>query len=91
MKLSDQVHYGFGREEGGTIADVVNDHETISPVDLLIESGFPLARLQRNHTCIMYLKEHYHKSLNAKIWSTGVHESEQGQSVNVKILTISVV
>lgn len=59
VKLSDQVHYGFGCEEGGTIADVVNDHKTIGPVDLLIESGFPLARLQRNQTCIMSSKENY--------------------------------
>ncbi len=50
VKLSDQVHHGFGREEGGTIADVVNDHKAIGPVDLLIECGFPLALLHKEIT-----------------------------------------
>ncbi len=50
VKLSDQVHYGFGREEGGTIADVVNDHKAIGPVDLLFECGPPLAWLHKEIT-----------------------------------------
>lgn len=46
MNLSDEVHYGRGREEGGAIADVVNHHEAVGPVDLLIESGLPFTRLR---------------------------------------------
>lgn len=47
MNLTDEVHYGRGREEGGAIADVVNHHEAVGPVDLLIESGLPFTRLQK--------------------------------------------
>lgn len=45
VQLSDEVYGGFGRQEGGAVADVVDHQEAVGPVDLIVQGGLPLARL----------------------------------------------
>lgn len=45
VQLSDKVYGGFGRQERGAVADVVDHQEPVCPVDLVVQSGLPLARL----------------------------------------------